>query len=133
MGLSLVTLRVDSLSLLFGYIFLIAAFLGGLYALHVRDTASIPLALIYAGSALGAVFAGDLVTLFFFWEGIAVASVFLIWASRTESAYRAGMRYIVIQLECRFRGAYMGDYYCYCKYQQRDRSRPSRSPRIPRA
>ena len=98
MGLSLVTLRVDSLSLLFGYIFLIAAFLGGLYALHVRDTAQHSAGLIYAGSALGAVFAGDLVTLFFFWEGIAVASVFLIWASRTESAYRAGMRYIVIQV-----------------------------------
>ncbi len=98
MGLSLVTLRVDSLSLLFGYIFLIAAFLGGLYALHVRDTSQHSAALIYAGSALGAVFAGDLVTLFFFWEGIAVASVFLIWASRTESAYRAGMRYIVIQV-----------------------------------
>ena len=38
MGLSLVTLRVDKLSLLFGYVFLLAAFLGGLYALHVRDT-----------------------------------------------------------------------------------------------
>ena len=54
--------------------------------------------LIYAGSALGAVFAGDLVTLFIFWEGIAIASVFLIWASRTERAYRAGMRYIIIQV-----------------------------------
>lgn len=98
MGLSLVTLRVDGLSLLFGYVFLIAAFLGGLYALHVRDTVQHSAALIYAGSALGAVFAGDLVTMFFFWEGIAVASVFLIWASRTERAYRAGMRYIVIQI-----------------------------------
>ena len=97
-GLSLVTLRVDGLSLLFGYIFLIAAFLGGLYALHVRDTVQHSAALIYAGSALGAVFAGDLVTLFIFWEGIAIASVFLIWASRNESAYRAGMRYFVVQI-----------------------------------
>ena len=38
MGLPLVTLRVDKLSLMFGYVFLLAAFLGGLYALHVRDT-----------------------------------------------------------------------------------------------
>jgi multicomponent Na+:H+ antiporter subunit D len=98
MGLSLVTLRVDGLSLLFGYIFLIAAFLGGLFALHVRGTVQHSAALIYAGSALGAVFAGDLVTLFFFWEGIAAASVFLIWAARTERAYRAGMRYIAIQI-----------------------------------
>lgn len=98
MGLSLVTLRVDKLSLLFGYIFLLAAFLGGIYALHVRDTIQHVSGLIYAGSALGAVFAGDLVTLFIFWEGIAIASVFLIWASRSERSTRAGMRYIIVQL-----------------------------------
>ena len=96
--LSLVTLRVDKLSLMFGYVFLLAAFLGGLYALHVRDRVQQASGLIYAGSALGAVFAGDLVTLFIFWECIAVASVFLIWASRNEHAYRAGMRYLVIQV-----------------------------------
>ena len=98
MDLSLVTLRVDKLSLLFGYIFLLAALLGGVYALHVRDIGQQAAALIYAGSALGAVFAGDLVTLFIFWEGIAVASVFLIWAAGTERAYRAGMRYLIIQV-----------------------------------
>lgn len=98
MGLSLVTLRVDKLSLLFGYVFLLAAFLGGLYALHVRDTVQQSSGLIYAGSALGAIFAGDLVTLFIFWEGIAITSVFLIWAARNERAYRAGMRYLVVQI-----------------------------------
>jgi multicomponent Na+:H+ antiporter subunit D len=98
MGLSLVTLRVDKLSLLFGYVFLLAAFVGGIYAIHVHDTVQHVSGLIYAGSALGAVFAGDLVTLFVFWEGIAIASVFLIWASRNERAIRAGMRYIIVQL-----------------------------------
>ncbi len=98
MDLSLVTLRVDRLSLLFGYIFLLAALLGGVYALHVRDIAQQAAALIYAGSALGAVFAGDLLTLFIFWEGIAVASVFLIWAAGTERAYHAGLRYLIIQI-----------------------------------
>jgi multicomponent Na+:H+ antiporter subunit D len=98
MGLTLVTLRVDKLSLLFGYIFVLAAFLGGLYALHVRDSFQQASGLIYAGSALGAVFAGDLVTLFFCWEGIAIASVFLIWASRNERAYRAGMRYLIVHI-----------------------------------
>ena len=91
-------LRVDTLSLLFGYIFLIAALLGVIYALHVRDTVQHVAGLVYAGSALGAVFAGDLVTLFIFWEGIAIASVFLIWASRNERATRAGMRYIIMQI-----------------------------------
>ena len=97
-NLTLITLRVDKLSLLFGYVFLIALLLGVIYSLHVRDTMQHVAGLIYAGSALGAVFAGDLVTLFIFWEMIAIASVFLIWAARTERAYRAGMRYAVIHV-----------------------------------
>jgi multicomponent Na+:H+ antiporter subunit D len=97
-GLPLVTLRVDKLSLLFGYVFLIAALIGIIYSLHVRDTVQHVAGLIYAGGAVCAVFAGDLVTLFIFWETIAVASVFLIWAARTERAYRAGLRYIAIHI-----------------------------------
>src|SRR5690554_332628 len=63
LDMSLVTLRVDKLSFVFGVIFLIAAFLGTVYALHVEDTVQHVAGLIYAGSAIGAVFAGDLVTL----------------------------------------------------------------------
>ncbi len=97
-NLPLVTLRVDRLSLMFGYIFLLAGLLGAIYALHERDVVQQVAAPIYAGSALGAVFAGDLVTLFIFWEMLAVASVFLIWARRTEHAFRAGVRYLVVQI-----------------------------------
>ena len=97
-GLSLTTLRVDKLSLLFCYVFLIATLICVVYALHLRDTVQHVAALIYAGSAIGAIFAGDLATLFIYWEGIAIASVFLIWSSRTEESYRAGMRYLIIQV-----------------------------------
>ncbi len=96
--LTLTTLRVDRLSLLFGYVFLIAAELAVIYALHERDALQQVAGLVYAGSAIGAVFAGDLITLFLFWEGIAIASAFLIWAARTERAYRAGMRYLIIHV-----------------------------------
>jgi multicomponent Na+:H+ antiporter subunit D len=94
----LITARIDRLSLLFGYVFLLAALLGIIYALHVQDTMQHVAALVYAGSALGAIFAGDLVTLFIFWEGIAIASVFLIWAARNERAYGAGVRYIILHI-----------------------------------
>ena len=97
-GMDLVTLRIDRLSTIFGYMFLVAVLLGILYQLHVRDTVQHVAALVYSGSAIGAVFAGDLVTLFLFWEGTAIASVFLIWASRTERSYAAGMRYLIIQI-----------------------------------
>ena len=97
-GLSLLPVRVDRLSLVFGYIFHIAAFIAALYALHVRDTTQHVAAMLYVGSAIGAVFAGDLVTLFVYWEITALASAFLIFASRTEQAYRAGIRYLIVQV-----------------------------------
>lgn len=90
--------RIDSLSVIFGYLFHLAAFLGIVYSLHVKDTTQHVAGLLYAGSALGAVFAGDLITLFVFWELLALTSVFLILARGTERAYRAAMRYMVIQV-----------------------------------
>ena len=90
--------RVDKLSLMFGYVFHIAAFIAIIYSLHVKDTVQQVSAMLYAGSGLGAVFAGDLLTLFVFWELLAFTSVFLIWARRTPQSYVAGMRYLIIQV-----------------------------------
>ncbi len=95
---TLTLVRVDRLSLLFGYLFHLAAFIAIVYSLHVRDTVQYAAGLLYAGSALGAVFAGDLITLFVFWELLAISSVFLILARRTERATRAAMRYLIIQV-----------------------------------
>lgn len=97
-GFEITFMRVDKLSLIFGIIFSIAAFLAGLYAWHVRDTVQQVATLAYAGSAIGGVFAGDLITLFLWWEGTAVASVFLIWARRTPASFSTGMRYLLIQV-----------------------------------
>ena len=90
--------RADKLALLFGILFHLATFLACLYALHLRDRMQQVSALIYAGGALGAVFAGDLITLFVSWEIMAVASVFLIWARRTPRASAAGLRYLTVQI-----------------------------------
>ncbi|MEM8792947.1 MAG: Na(+)/H(+) antiporter subunit D [Pseudomonadota bacterium] len=98
MGLELTTIRLDGLSRIFGYVFLIAAFIGGVYSFHKGGWVEHTAGMIYAGSAIGAVYAGDLVSLFLYWEGTAIASVFLIWASRTEAALAAGIRYLVIQV-----------------------------------
>ena len=98
LGHELLVLRVDRWSVLFGWVFLIAALLSSIYSLHVRQWIEPAAGLMYAGAAIGAVFAGDLLTLFVFWEATAVTSVFLIWARRTERAYRSGMRYLVVQL-----------------------------------
>lgn len=97
-GFELVALRVDRLSFLFGMLFHLGTLLGFIFALRERDTLSHVAAMLYAASALGAVFVGDLVSLFFYWEGMALASVFLIWARRSEAANGAGFRYLIMHL-----------------------------------
>jgi multicomponent Na+:H+ antiporter subunit D len=88
--------KIDRLSLLFGYIFHLISFIAILYALHVKDSVQHVAGLVYAGSALGVIFAGDLFTFFVFWEMLTVASIFLIWARRTKAAQGAGFRYLMV-------------------------------------
>lgn len=90
--------RIDKLSMLFALLFHIATALGAIFALHVRDPVQQAGALLYGAGALGVVFAGDLLSLFVFWEAMALASVFLIWARNTERATRSGMRYLAAQV-----------------------------------
>jgi len=97
-GQELVTLRVDRWSMVFGWIFMIATLISAIYALHLRSPLQATAGFAYAGSAIGAVFAGDLMTLFVFWELTAVTSVLLVWAGGGLSAYRAGMRYLIMQI-----------------------------------
>ena len=97
-GFDLELMRLDSLSRIFVLIFCLAAFLGNLFAWHLRDTIQQVSALAYAGSAIGAALSGDMIALFFYWEATAIASVFLIWARRTEGSYWTGMRYLIIQI-----------------------------------
>ena len=98
LGFDLVPVQVDRLNLAFGYVFVLIAFLGGIYSFHLNDIGQQVAALIYAGSSLGVVFAGDLLTLFVYWELMALASVCLILACRTERSRRAGMRYLLVHL-----------------------------------
>lgn len=98
MGFELTPFRLDDLSLLFGYLFHLAAFIAIIFSLHIKDTVQHVAGLTYIGSAVGAVFAGDLLTLFIFWEIMAVSSAFLIWARRTDRSYHAAMRYLIIHV-----------------------------------
>ena len=75
LGLEFNPIRVDRLALIFGYIFHIAAFLSGLYALKVEDSIQHLSGMVYAGAAIAAVFAGDLISLFVFWELTAISCV----------------------------------------------------------
>ena len=97
-GREVVLLNIDRLSLLFGWLFHIAAFIAVIYSLHMNDRMQHVAALAYAGCALGAVFAGDLLGLFLFWEGLGLTSAFLILARRTREAEFATVRYLILQV-----------------------------------
>jgi multicomponent Na+:H+ antiporter subunit D len=93
----LTLLRSDRLARLFAIVFALMAFAGGLYALTQRSRVEMPAAFTYAGSAIGATLAGDLITLFVFWELMALASTLVLWSAGAR-AYRPGLRYLAMHL-----------------------------------
>jgi multicomponent Na+:H+ antiporter subunit D len=98
LGQDLVFGRVDRLSLVFSYVFSLMALLGKTYALHVDDDSQHVAALTYAGSALGVTFAGDFLSLYVFWELMAISSVLLVFLRREPSAVAAGFRYLLVHV-----------------------------------
>ncbi|MDE2805666.1 MAG: Na(+)/H(+) antiporter subunit D [Gemmatimonadota bacterium] len=102
LGYTLTLMRADRLAIMFGHLFHLGAFIAIVYSLHLKkgDHATVQhtSAVVYAGSALGAVFAGDFITLFVFWELLAVSSVFLIWTRKSPRAVSAGMRYLLVHI-----------------------------------
>ncbi len=98
LGQELVLGRVDRLSLVFSYVFSLMAFVGMTYALHVEDDSQHVAALTYMGSALGVTFAGDLLSLYVFWELMAISSALLVLLRREPSAVAAGFRYLLVHI-----------------------------------
>lgn len=91
-------LRVDKLSKAFAYIFTLNAALAFLFAFYVKKAFQHVWALIYIGAALGVIFAGDLITLYIYWELMAVSSAFVIIARNTLRAKQAVFRYVMVHI-----------------------------------
>ncbi len=90
--------RVDKLSLVFAWVFTIMGFLGSIYALHIEEDGHHMAAYFYVGASLGAIFAGDYLTLFIFWEIMAFSSVFLVWYRKEPKSIAAGYRYLLVHV-----------------------------------
>ncbi|MCP3940611.1 MAG: Na(+)/H(+) antiporter subunit D [Desulfobacteraceae bacterium] len=97
-GLELVLLHVDRLNLLFGYIYHIISLITVIYILNFKNNVEYVAGFMYAGAALGVVFAGDFFSFFVFWEMLTIGSVMLIWARKTKSAQAAGYRYLLVHV-----------------------------------
>jgi multicomponent Na+:H+ antiporter subunit D len=95
---TLTPLQGDKLSRLFATIFALMAVGGGLFALSQKSRIEVPAAYVYAGSAIGVALAGDLVTLFVFWELMMVGSTVVLWSRGNAQSYKASLRYLMIHL-----------------------------------
>ncbi|ABC22432.1 Na(+)/H(+) antiporter subunit D [Rhodospirillum rubrum] len=98
LDLVLEPVRGDAVGRLFASVFSLMAFAGGLFALKQPRVLERAAALVYAGGAVGCALAGDLISLFVFWEIMAVASTLVIWSSDQPAAAKAGMRYALMHL-----------------------------------
>lgn len=97
LGYEIVPLHGDKLARLFATVFAVMAFAGGLFALGQTRDLELGSAYVYAGSSIGVSFAGDLLTVFVFWEVMAIASTIVVWCGGGQ-ARRAGFRYAVIHI-----------------------------------
>ncbi len=93
LGMTLTPVAPDATARVFGTAFAFAAIAGAIFALDQKSTAERAAVLLYAAAAQGVVFAGDLLTLFVFWEVMAIGSTLVIFAN---GAARAGIRYALM-------------------------------------
>jgi multicomponent Na+:H+ antiporter subunit D len=98
LDLQLTPLEGSRIGRLFATIFCVMAFGGGLFALAQTQRAELPAAFVYAAGSVGVAFAGDLVTVFIWWEIMAIGSTVVLWSAGTGASYRASIRYAMIHL-----------------------------------
>lgn len=98
MGLELAPVSISATGRLFATVFGLMAFVGALYGYRQASVLEMIAGLINAGSAIGVALAGDLITLFVFWELLALSSTLVLWAANTAEARRASMRYLQVHL-----------------------------------
>lgn len=83
---------------LFATVFAIMVFVGGLYSFRIAKWYELAAAFAYAAGAIGVCFAGDLITLFLYWEMMAIFSTIVVWCGGTPGARAAGIRYAIMHL-----------------------------------
>ena len=98
LGYPIEPLEVSPVRRMFATVFTIMAFTGALFSFRTAKTAELGAAFAYASGAVGVSFAGDLITLFIWWEIMAIFSTIVVWCGGTESARRAGIRYAMMHL-----------------------------------
>ena len=98
LGFDLQPVHSTTTGRLFATVFSLMALAGGIYAWRIASRIELSAAFVYAGSAVCVTSAGDLLTLFLFWELMAIGSTLVLWAANTEQARSAAARYLLLHL-----------------------------------
>ena len=98
-GMTLNYLYVDKLSWIFTFIFSVLALVSGIYAAHNENRMEALCSMAYAGCGISVTLCRDWISFIFFWEALAVTSVFLVWENRSNPESRsAGFRYLLVHM-----------------------------------
>ena len=89
---------VDKLAWIFAFIFSVLALVSGIYAAHNPNRMEALCSMAYAGGAICVCLAKDWLSFIFFWESLAITSLFLVWCNPTHEARRAGFRYMLVHM-----------------------------------
>ncbi|MDE0768294.1 MAG: Na(+)/H(+) antiporter subunit D, partial [Opitutaceae bacterium] len=90
--------RVDKLSLIFLNVFIVLTVIAVIYNSHVKGKMEHFSGFLYAGSAMGVILAGDLITFFIFWELLTVGAAFLILVRKSPRSLGAATRYLLVHV-----------------------------------
>ncbi len=91
-------IRLDNLSYTFTLVMILTALAAFIYGLSIVKHNEYASACIYIGSAISVILAGDLITLYIFWELMAVSSAFLVILRRSDRSWKSALRYLLVHL-----------------------------------
>lgn len=95
-GLSLQLMQLNAPTRIFATIFSLMACMGLLFALNQGRPVELCGALLYAGAAICVTYVGDLLSLFIFWELMAVGSTLVVLDGGQNKSSQAGLRYAAV-------------------------------------
>ena len=91
--------RVDFISKTFVIIFTLITLIASIYAINQKSILELRSAYLYVSAAIGAVLSGDLISLFVFWELMAIGSTLVILSNTSNKlSESSGLRYLLIHL-----------------------------------
>lgn len=93
---TLLPLYAHPYTLIFSTTFCIAVFAAGIFGVAQSRGPELVAGFVCAGGAIGVCFSGDFITMFMYWEIMAIASCVIIFSSYEEFAGKAGVRYAIM-------------------------------------